>query len=167
MALTSMVAGLLLALAGEAKTRTAIPGAPPPQAQIADLSWLTGQWHGEGYGGPATEVYSAPQAGGIAGHFLQEDGKGGVLFYELLQIVPRGRSLVYRLRHFNADLSGWEDAKGGKAVEFPLIAVEGNRFFFDGLTLVREGPDALTVWVRIAEDGAPARDVPFRYRRVR
>ena len=79
MALTGMVAGLLLTLAGESQTRTAIPGAPAPPAQIADLSWLTGQWHGEGYGGPATEVYSAPQAGGIAGHFLQGDGQGGGL----------------------------------------------------------------------------------------
>lgn len=167
MGLSDIVAGSLLAFAGDPQTRSAAPGAEPPAAAIADLAQLAGQWHGEGYGGPATEVYSPPQAGGIAGHFLQEGGKGGVLFYELLQIVPRGRSLVYRLRHFNPDITGWEDAKGGKAVEFPLVAVEGNRFFFDGLTLVREGPDALTVWVKIAEGGKPATDVPFRYRRLR
>ncbi|MCC2977504.1 DUF6265 family protein [Sphingomonas sp. PL-96] len=167
MGLTEIVAGLLVLAAADPQTRAALPGTPPPHARIADLAWLQGEWHGDGYGGPATEVYSAPQAGGIAGHFLQEDGKGAVLFYELLQIVPRGQTLVYRLRHFNADLTGWEDAKGGKAVEFPLVAVEDNRFFFDGLTLVREGPDTFTVWVKIAEDGKAAQDVPFRYRRIR
>lgn len=162
-----LILATLLGGAAPQETRTAAPGSAPPGASIDSLSWLAGTWRGEGYGGPATEVYSAPQAGQISGHFVQEDGKGGVQFYELMQIVPRGRSLVYRLRHFNADLTGWEDAKAGKAVEFPLMAVEGNRNFFDGLTIVREGPDAITVWVRIGKTGGKPEEMPFRYRRAK
>jgi hypothetical protein len=113
-------------------------------------------------GARATEVYSAPQAGRIAGHFLLEDGKGGVAFYELMQIVPRGKSLVYRLRHFNADLTGWED-KTGKAVEFPLVAIEKDAVHFDGLTFRVTGPREMTCWVRIRHGDGSTEEVPFRY----
>lgn len=83
-----------------------------------------------------------------------------------MQIVPAGRSLTYRLRHFNADLTGWEDAKGGKAVDFPLVAVEENAVFFDGLTLRRTSPDAMDVHVRINDGAKGSHEVRFRYRRA-
>ena len=38
---------------------------------------------------------------------LVKDDK--VIFYELQTIVEQGSSLVFRLKHFNADLSGWEE----------------------------------------------------------
>ncbi|MBW4330604.1 hypothetical protein KY084_06905 [Stakelama sp. CBK3Z-3] len=145
--------------------RSAQPGVPPAVADINSLSWLAGSWEGEGMGARASETYSAPTSGQIAGHFVMAGEDGKVAFYELMQIVPRGESLVYRLRHFNADLTGWEDAKGGKAVEFPLLAVEGEDFYFDGLTLDRDGDDALTVWVAIEQDGT-VEEVPFRYHRM-
>jgi hypothetical protein len=149
------------------ETRVLAPGAQPAPAGLDQLGWLAGTWRGQGLGGaPAAETYSSPQAGQIFGTFVQEDGKGGVQFYELVQIVPRGGSLVYRLRHFNADLTGWEDAKAGKAVEFVLVAVEGDAFHFNGLTVRRDGADGLRTAVRIdSRDGKPAREASFSYRR--
>lgn len=148
------------------ETRTAEAGARAPAATLADLAWLEGTWRGDGLGAPAIEVYSAPAAGQIAGHFVQTTAKGGVEFYELMQIVPRDGSLVYRLRHFNPDLTGWEDAKAGRAVEFPLVAIAPDRIDWNGMSMRREGADAMTVWVRIGgKDGA--REVPFRYVRVK
>ena len=163
------IAASLLALASPARaqeTRSLAPGAKSPPATVSQLAWLTGAWRGEGLGAPATEVYSAPQGGGMAGHFVQEDGKGGVAFYELMQVVPRGGSIVYRLRHFGADLKGWEDATG-KAVEFPLVAIEADAVHFDGLTLRRSGADAMTAWVKIRHDDGKTEELAFRYRRVR
>ncbi|WP_213982659.1 DUF6265 family protein [Sphingomonas sp. dw_22] len=159
------LAALLLCLAPPAlaqETRSLAAGAQSPAATLDQLAWLAGTWRGEGLGAPATEVYSAPQAGRIAGHFLQEDGKGGIEFYELMQIVPRGESLVYRLRHFNADLTGWEDATG-KAVEFPLVAIEKDAIHFDGLTFRITGPRAMTCWVRIRHKDGSTEEMPFRY----
>jgi hypothetical protein len=147
------------------ETRSLAPGQVSPPAKIEDLSWLAGTWRGEGLGAAATEVYSSAQAGRMAGHFQQEDGKGGIKFYELMQIVPRGRSLVYRLRHFNGDLSGWED-KSGKVVEFALVAVEKDAIHFDGMTFRRTGPDAMTCWVKIERDDGKTEEMPFRYRRA-
>ena len=84
-----------------------------------------------------------------------------------MQIVPRDGSLVYRLRHFNADLTGWEDAKAGRAVEFPLVALSAGRVEFDGMTLRREGADGLVSIVRIGSEGGKVQEATFRYRRVR
>lgn len=116
-------------------------------------------------GAAVTETYSAPLGGRITGHFAMADGKGGVAFTEIVDYVPLGRSLAYRVRHFSPDMTGWED-KTGKPVVFPLVAVEKDRWFFDGMTLDRTGPDALTMWVRITEGGVSS-DVPFRLTRAR
>lgn len=157
---------LILALPALAQeTRSLAPDAKPPRAEIAQLAWLAGTWRGEGLGASATEVYSSPQAGRIAGHFQLEDGKGGIAFYELMQIVPLGDSLAYRLRHFNPDLSGWED-KTSKPVEFRLVAIEPDAVYFDGMTLKRSGANQMTVWVRIGEKDGSSQEAPFRYKRA-
>ena len=146
------------------ETRTAVPGAPAPAASVADLAWLAGTWRGEGISGPAEEVYSAPMGGQIVGHFAQSRG-GGIWFYELMTIAEAGDSLEYRLKHFNADLTGWEEK--GEMMRFPLVAVEEGAWYFDGLTIRRDGSDAMVGAVRIGHDDGTSREAVFRYRRVR
>lgn len=153
---------ILLALAVPAtaqNTRSLGDRASPP-ASIDQLSWLTGSWVGTGMGADVTETYSAPIAGRITGHFVMADGKGGLAFAEIVDYVPLGGSLAYRVRHFNPDMSGWED-KTGKPVIFPLVAIEKDRCFFDGMTIDRTGLNSLTMWVRITDKGA-TNEVPFR-----
>lgn len=41
----------------------------------------------------------------------------GTMFSEYMQIAPDGDSLIVRLKHFNADLTGWEEKD--KTVNFP------------------------------------------------
>lgn len=162
-----IVLGFLCASPAAAQeTRMLATGEASPPATIDQLSWLVGTWRGEGFGSEATEVYSASEAGQIAGHFVQHDKTGGVKFYELMQIVPRGGSLVYRLRHFNGDLTGWEDDKQGKAVEFPLVALAPNHAYFEGMTLIRDDADTLRSIVRIDEGGGKSFEATFRYRRA-
>lgn len=166
--LPRMIAAALLMCAAPltAQTiRSAQPGAAHAAARISDLAWLAGSWTGVAMGGEITETYSAPLGGRITGHFVLGDGKGGVAFSELVDYVAQGNSLAYRVRHFNPDMTGWED-KTGKPVVFPLVAVEKDRWYFDGMTLERTGPDALTMWVRIGE-GGEAKDTPFRMTRRR
>jgi hypothetical protein len=156
----AIAAGLLLATPAFAQeTRKLDPGAKSPPAKIEQLAWLTGTWRGEAMGAPATEVYSSPEIGQISGHFMLQDGKGGVRVYELQQFKPVGDSIVYSLRHLNYDLTGWEDSTG-KALQFPLVAIEGDTFYFDKLTVKREGPDKMTIWINIQ-----GKDQPFRYTR--
>src|SRR5690606_20507492 len=73
--------------------------------------------------------------------------------------------LVVRLKHFNADMTGWE-AKDD-FVSFPLIAQEGDSWFFNGLTFRREGDDGYFVAVRMNHADGSQSDLVFPFRRVR
>lgn len=157
----ALTAIALIAAPAAAQERTRSLGtATPPPASIEDLAWLAGSWTGTAMGAPVTETYSAPLGGRITGHFVMADGKGGTAFTEIIDYVPVGRSIAYRVRHFNPDMTGWED-RTGKPVVFALVATGKDRWFFDGMTIERTGPDALTIWVRI--DG---KDEPFRLTRT-
>jgi hypothetical protein len=156
---------ILLWLAGPGlaqQTRTASPGADPPPARLADLAWLAGTWRGEGITGPAREVYLKPMGGQMAGHFSQMRADG-IWFYEIVTIVEKGASLEYRLRHFNADLTGWEEKDGVRA--FPLVAAADNAWYFDGLTIRRDGDDGMIGAVLIQNRDGTTREAVFHYRR--
>jgi hypothetical protein len=148
-----------------AYTRAAETGTPRPSASITELAWLIGRWEGPGIAGAmAQETWSAPLGGIMAGTFVQADSKGGVMFSEVMQIAPDGDSLIVRLKHFNADLTGWEEKD--KSVNFPLIAREGNSWYFNGLTYRREGRNRLLVAVRMRGDDGKVSELVFRFRRV-
>lgn len=145
-------------------TRAAKPDTPPPQAKLEDLAWLEGHWSGDGLTGPAEEVYSDPAGGQIVGHFRQlRDGK--VWFFEIMAIVQVGSSLEYRLKHFNEDLTGWEERE--RVIRFPLVAVEKDAWYFDGLTIKRDGADAMIGAVRIDNKDGSSREAVFKYKRKR
>lgn len=135
-----------------------------PAATLADLGWLAGSWEGEGIeGAPALEAY-APAAGGqMVGHFRQLNKDGSVMFYELITIVEDGGALAYRLKHFNADLTGWEEKD--KVVVFPLTAASKQRWDFSGLVYERTGRDAMTATVLIHKDDGAQETLVFRFRR--
>lgn len=146
------------------ETRALPPGTAPAAARLEDLAWLQGQWEGPGLTGLATEVYSGPAGGQIAGHFRQlRDGR--VWFFEIMAIAQVGPTLEYRLKHFNEDLTGWEEKAA--VVKFPLVAVEKDAWYFDGLTIRRDGTDGMIGAVRIASKDGPPREAVFKYRRVR
>jgi len=162
--IVSLLALLLTSTVHAAETRTAPEGHIPPPASAVQLDWLAGIWTGEGIGGaPATEVYSPPGGGSVAGHFVQHDGDGGVEFFEIMQIAEVGGSLVYRLKHFSDELAGWEEKD--KYVSFPLVAIQPNAVHFDGLTLRRDG-NTLTSAVQVRQTDGSVEEYVFRYRRV-
>jgi hypothetical protein len=146
------------------ETRPAVEGQRSPPARLADLAWLAGTWEGQGITGQAREIYGEPMGGQIAGHFTQARGQG-IWFYEIVTIAQVGDSLEYRLRHFNEDLTGWEERN--EVRRFPLVAVEGDAWYFDDLTLRRDGPDRMIGAVRVRNRDGTSNEVVFRYRRVR
>ena len=76
--LAAALISVLAAPLPAAETRSRVEGVAAPAADIADLAWLAGHWVGEGLGGRATEVYSAPAGGQIVGHFGSQDKDGSV-----------------------------------------------------------------------------------------
>ena len=107
-------------------------GETSPPARSDDMAWLAGRWSGEALGGVSEEIWSAPRGGAMMGMYrLVREGKP--VFYELCTIVEENGSLVLRLKHFNPDLTGWEEKT--RTVDFPLVAIEGGAFHFEGMSL--------------------------------
>ena len=72
----------------------------------------------------------------MVGYFrFVKDNK--VVFYEIVTIVETNGTLAMRLKHFHADLKGWEEKDDMQ--EFKLVAVEGQTAYFDGLSMRRDG----------------------------
>ena len=138
------------------------PGARPPAATIADMAWLAGHWTGQALGGTSEEMWSPPAHGTMMGMYrLLRDGKP--VFYELLTLVEENGSLVLRLKHFNADLTGWEEKD--KSLSFPLVAKEPGAMHFEAMTFRPQGK-TLTVYLAIGQKDGSVKEETFGYTRV-
>lgn len=121
-----------------------------PPATLDDVGWIAGSWTGTGLGGGVQEMWTTPAGGSMAGVF-KLTVNGAVALYEMMWIVEEAETLALRLKHFNADLSGWEDAD--EHVDFPLVRMEEGAAYFDGLTYRRMNDRCLVIWVALEEDG--------------
>jgi hypothetical protein len=132
-----------------------------PPATIDSIAWLAGSWVGEGLGGEVEEIWSAPSAGSMMGGFklLQQ---GEVAFYELILIREVEGSLVLELKHFNSDLTGWEEKND--MVTFRLVKVDGDSVYFSGLTYRRVDEDRMHIFLAMRSQGE-LREVQFELRR--
>lgn len=167
----ALAVAFAVALAGRATTAITAAGRPTagateaPAARLADLGWLAGRWEGTGIdGGAASESYSPPAGGQIVGHFRQLTRDGSVMFYEIMTIAEVGKTLHFRVKHFNPDMTGWEEKE--RVVSFPLVAVTRDAWIFNGLTLRRVDANAMVATVRIRDAAQKERELTFRYRRV-
>ena len=132
-------------------------------AAIADMNWLAGRWVGEGLGGTCEEMWTAPMAGHMLGTFrLVKDDQ--LNFSEFFMLSEDAGSLVLRLKHFGADLHGWE-AKD-EYVTFRLIRIEGKTAWFDGLTYSLDENGVLHAYVAIRQKDGEVSEGVFRYTRA-
>lgn len=147
------------------ETRVGAPGFTSPPASVQDLWWLDGLWQGTGIdGAPATESWLPAAGSTMVGTFIQQTAEGGILFTEHMQIMEESGSLVLKLKHFNPDLTGWEDKDG--MVTFRLISAEFCAAYFSGLTIRCDGPDKLVVAVRMKSDAPEPKELLFRFDRA-
>lgn len=144
-----MAALAILSSGSGIEVRTLAEGEVSPPAKVEDVAWLEGRWIGEGLGGCSEETMSPPVAGQMMGMFRQTKEDGSLWFYEFYTIAPRGDSIAIRIKHFNPDLSGWEEKDA--FVEFPLVAIEKGAVYFDGLTYALDGRKGLKAAVMVGE----------------
>ena len=128
--------------------------APRPKATLDLMAWLAGgTWRGDGLGGVSEEIWSTPSAGAMMGMFRLlkpgADGQEAVSFYEFLTFVEHEGSVALKLKHFNADLTGWEEKD--RFVTFRLARVTPDAIYFDGLTFRREGPDSVSIFLALRD----------------
>ncbi|APE27581.1 DUF6265 family protein [Aurantiacibacter gangjinensis] len=161
-----IVALLLIASPASAQeTRSAPDDHVPPAASLDGMDWLVGQWAGPGImGHPSMESWLPPSGDVMVGTFVQEDGEGSVMFTEHLYLLETEGSVELRLKHFNADLTGWEEKDG--FLTFRLVAMENCAAYFSGLTLRCDGEDGLLAAVRMRAADGETSELVFRFTRL-
>jgi hypothetical protein len=163
----ALAAGLLACLVapGSARENTLSLGSGQrsPEARIEEVEWIAGHWTGSAFGGVGEEVWSHARGRTMMGMYrLIKDEH--LAFYELLTITEEDGTLVLRLKHFNADLTGWEERE--EVVTFPLVKLEPDAVHFDGMTFRRVDEDKLQIFVRQRGEDERPREVEFVYDRV-
>jgi len=137
-------------------------GEKSPPATLADMKWLTGHWVGEAFGGKTEELWTAAAGANMAGLYRLVKGEK-TIFYELMAVTEVDGSLVFRLKHFDADLTGWEEK--AEVRSFPLVAKRDGAMLFEGMSFHPDG-DKLTVYLAVEHKDKPIEQVTFTYRRV-
>ena len=156
-----LLAFWLSVAAASAQTPNTIPAPadqPGPKASVNDFAWLTGEWVGTGLGGVSEEAWSTPSAGAMMGMYRLVVG-GKVSFYEFLTLVEEHGSVALKLKHFNPDMTGWEEKD--RFVTFRLAKLEPNVAWFGGLTYRRVGNDRLEIFLAIRDKSGTIREEKF------
>jgi hypothetical protein len=137
-------------------------GEKSPPATLADMKWLTGHWTGEAFGGKTEELWTAPSGPNMAGIYRLVKAEK-TIFYEIMVVTEENGSLVFRLKHFNADLTGWEEKNEVRS--FPLVAKRDGAMHFEGMSFHPDG-DNLTVYLAVEHEDKKVEEVTFTYRRA-
>jgi len=133
-----------------AHTLRSAPGAARPAATLADMAWLIGRWKGTGLGGVSEEIWAEPVGGVMMGMYrLVINGKPS--FYEFMHLSEEQGSLVLKLKHFNPDLTAWEEKD--RFVAFPLVKLGEKEALFSGLTFRLLADEKLEIFLALQQDG--------------
>ncbi len=114
------------------------------EVTIDDLTWLTGRWIGDGFGGTVEEVWNQPLGGSMTGSFKLVS-KNEISFYEIMTLTVEDGTPTVRLKHFNADLTGWEEKD--EVISFEFISLSENNLHLNGISYQRTHPDSLIITV--------------------
>jgi len=82
----------------------------------------------------------------------------------LCTISEENNTLMMRLKHFNSKLIGWEDKD--KSIDFPLVKMEKNKIYFDGLTFERISDMKITIYVVLPSKDGKKEEVKLTYTKV-
>jgi hypothetical protein len=130
-----------------------------PKATLQDVAWIAGNWKGEALGGICQETWSEPLGNSMMFNFkLVKNNK--VVFYELGHIMETEKTLLLQLKHFDAELKGWENPEISET--FRLVKIEDNKVYFDQFTFERVNKNEINVYVVFEESGE---EVKFNFKK--
>jgi hypothetical protein len=135
-----------------------------PKATIKEIAWLAGHWKGSALGGVTEEIWSPPMANSMMGSYRLIKNDTSVVFYEILAITEDKGSLTLRLKHFNRDLTGWEEKN--EVREFKLVKAEKNKLWFEGMTFEFVDENTFQVFLAIQKKNGEVIEEIFRYKKA-
>ena len=78
-------------------------------------------------------------------------------------VVANNVGAIVKLKHFNPDLTGWEEKDG--MVTFRLLAAEPCALYFNALTYRCDADGGMVVAVRMKSDKPEPQELVFRFRK--
>jgi len=116
-----------------------------------NISWMTGEWIGDGFGGISYGTWSAPINDIMLGTYRHtSDGKNN--FFELFTIAKNEEGqFEMKLRHFNPDMTAWEDKEG--QLIWPLKSHAENKVTFGPCTYELIAPGKMKITLLMDNDG--------------
>lgn len=119
---------------------------------IADFNNLIGHWRGDGLGGVCEETWLPESGGSMLGTFKLIKGDQ-VAFFEIMNITIDSIGPALRVKHFNADMTGWEDK--AEMVTFRYDSSSSGQHYFGGLRFLMPAADSLVIGVTFkSSDGS-------------
>jgi hypothetical protein len=141
----------------------------PPAPALANLAFLSGHWTGDEGQSHSDEIWSDPAGTSIIGMYREVE-QGKPVFYEFWAIELDGATPVFKMKHFNAGMIGWENKD--EMVRLPVTESSSTTVIFareDGKLTIRyvlEDPNHLTSTLeRIDKQGQHKSDV-FHFHRA-
>ncbi|MBD0832332.1 DUF6265 family protein [Aestuariibaculum sediminum] len=132
------------------------------EPKLKNISWISGNWKGEAFGGQTEENWSIPSGDSMMATFkliINEKVK----FYEIEIIREIENSLILQLKHFTNDLKGWETKD--ETIDFPLIKITPNKAIFEGMTFEKIDDNQMNVYVDIEGQNGKKETVKFNYKK--
>lgn len=115
-----------------------------PIFDINDYTWLVGSWEGDGFGGISHETWEKPINGTMMGMYRHINAEGELVFYEFLLLDETG----LRLKHFNPDLTGWEEKD--HMTTFEMISFSKDKIELKGLTFERTSDTEMVISLKMS-----------------
>ena len=138
--------------------------AQPDSATLDDIAWLEGHWQGPAFDGTGEELWSPPHSGSMMGMYRYIDKNDNIAFYEFLIIKEVAGSLILKLKHFNDDLTGWEEKD--KTIDFPLLKKTEKTLYFSGFTFHKINDQEMVIYLRIKGKDGKEWEERFPYKRI-
>ena len=135
-----------------------------PEANLKDMIWLSGHWQGEAFGGPIEEIWSPPRGESMMFSFKSMRQDGTVRFYEFGTISEEKGSLILKFKHFNADMTGWEEKD--KFMEYRLVKITDDAAYFDDFTFKKRSDEEIAIYVIIETKDGTSEEMPFYYKKI-
>lgn len=127
---------------------------------IQDLDWISGYWTGSGLGGDCEELWLPAKDNGMVGTF-RFIMNGELIFSEYMNMVEEDGKLSLKIKHFNRDLTPWEEKEDWTIFKF--IKTDGQTAYFSGITFHRTG-DELKIRMAMTDQGVKSIE-EFRFKR--
>jgi len=143
------------------------PKTPLKAATIRDLAWMSGRWVGDDNGVRIEEIWSPIDCEIMMGMFRWLNGDVPS-FYEFMLLRPGPAGIELQLKHFGADLVGWEEKEASTAFDLVQVSV-GEAVFVpraegsSGWAVYRIDEDGLLVFEEVSEKERSDSELSLRF----